>query len=1012
MPIDMSNLRLVLLGKSVSENSQVGNFILGRAVFDSESPSDDLVPYSDRVRGKHVTVVNSPLLLNPDLSLRHITQAVKECLSLSAPGPHVIILVLKPDECSREEKVCIEILLSCFSDSVFQHTLVLTTQEPELTEPTEVNDVIKEIIKKCCNRHSRLERNGTPANLIATVKEIVQENDGCYMNCNKCEDFTTDDTEGAFTSIPPARRGDNKTRTPPEVSDLRIVLLGKSVSENSQVGNLILGRAVFDSESPSDDLVPYSDRVRGKHVTVINTPLLLNPDLSLRHITQAVKECLSLSAPGPHVIILVLKPDECSREEKACIEILLSCFSDSVFEHTLVLTTQEPELAEPTEVNDVIKEIIKKCCNRHSRLERNGTPANLIATVKEIVQENDGCYMNCNKCEDFTTDATEGAAQMETGQEKSIRHSQSAVNENPKMSRETTISENMETDLSNAKSLSVAQIIKDSQSRKIEDGSNENLPMFKLHLDETWQNSDGFCRRNTFGKTIPKENKTIMMIGATGAGKTTLINSMINYILGVQWEDDFRFVLIDEGKQKSQAESQTSQITAYQINHMDGFRVPFSLTIVDTPGFGDTRGIAHDQKITAQIQEFFSASGGIDHIDAVCFVVQSSLARLTHTQKYVFDSILSIFGKDIAENILVLVTFADGKTPPVLEAIKVSQVPCSTDESGEPLHFKFNNSAMFATNNKSGGAKESVWENFDQMFWSLGFSSMTKFFTSLNMMQTKSLFLTQEVLKERRQLEVLVERLQPQINAGLTKLNEIRKTYAALEQHKAEMVANKDFEYEIEVTVPKQIKNTSSSFLTNCQTCHFTCHDKCIYANDYDKDKCSAMKNGKCNVCPGKCVWNVHFNQKYKWDYITQKRKETYQDLKKRYEAAHGQVMSTEKIFEELENELDVVKDTVAGLIKHSQMSLERLQEIAIKPNPLSVPDYIDLMIESEKQEAKPGFKDRIKSLSEVRKKADIISKVSTGEVLPQHWKEHKRTGKKKTFIDVTGWFNFGFWKK
>ncbi|RXN05823.1 hypothetical protein ROHU_012579 [Labeo rohita] len=95
---------------------------------------------------------------------------------------------------------------------------------------------------------------------------------------------------------------------------------------------------------------------------------------------------------------------------------------------------------------------------------------------------------------------------------------------------------------------SVPHIIKNNWSRKLESGSSENLPMFKLHLNETWQNSDGFCRRKTFGKNVTKENKTIMMIGATGAGKTTLINSMINYILGVQWEDDFRFVLIDEGK--------------------------------------------------------------------------------------------------------------------------------------------------------------------------------------------------------------------------------------------------------------------------------------------------------------------------------------------------------------------------------------------------------------------------------------------------------------------------------
>ncbi|XDV25664.1 hypothetical protein PO909_029543 [Leuciscus waleckii] len=456
-----------------------------------------------------------------------------------------------------------------------------------------------------------------------------------------------------------------------------------------------------------------------------------------------------------------------------------------------------------------------------------------------------------------------------------------------------------------------------------------------------------------------------MMIGATGAGKSTLINSMINYILGVEWKDDFRFVLVDEGKQKSQAESQTSEITAYQINHNNGFRVPYSLTIVDTPGFGDTRGISHDQKITKQIQEFFSNPGGIDHIDAVCFVVQGSLARLTHTQKYIFDSILSIFGKDIAENILVLVTFADGKKPPVLEAIKVSEVPCSTNESGEPLHFKFNNSA-------------------------LGFSSMNKFFTSLNKMETKSLSLTQEVLKERQQLEVHVQGLQPQINAGLTKLDEIKKTRDALDQHKTEMEANKDFEYELEVIVPKQTENTSRSYLTNCQKCHFTCHDSCIYGNDNDKEKCSAMKDGKCRVCPGKCAWNVHSNQKYKWDYVTEKRKDTYQDLKKRFEDAHGQVMSKEKIFEELEKQLELVQDIVAGLIEKSQKSLERLEEIALKPNPLSTPDYIDLMIESEKQEAKLGFQDRIQSLMEVRKNAEIISKVSTGEVLPVHLKTYK----------------------
>ncbi|XP_067283491.1 uncharacterized protein [Pseudorasbora parva] len=782
---------------------------------------------------------------------------------------------------------------------------------------------------------------------------------------------------------------------PPEMSHMRIVLLGRSVSENSRVGNFLLGRAAFDSEPPSDDVEPYSERIKGKLVTVINSPLLLSPDLSLRHITQGVKECVSLCAPGPHVIILVLTHGECLREEKVCMDMVLSCFSDSVFKHTLVLTTQEPDGCESTEVSDVFEEIMNKCFNRLYRLGTNSAPADLIDTCNGIVQGNDGRYLICNKYEDFATEATEGAL-VETGQEKTNSQSLSGVN-NDQKPRESASNKTMGKDHSNGKSLSDAHIIKNHWSRKIEDGSNENLPLFKLHLDETWQNSDGFCKRITFGKNIPKENKTIMMIGATGAGKTTLINSMINYILGVQWKDDFRFVLIDEGKQKSQAESQTSEITAYQINHMDGFQVPYSLTIVDTPGFGDTRGISHDQKITKQIQEFFSDPGGIDRIDAACFVVQASLARLTHTQKYIFDSILSIFGKDIAENILMMVTFADGKTPPVLEAIKASEVPCSTNESGEPLHFKFNNSALFATNNTSAEDDDSEGENFDQMFWKLGFSSMRKFFTSLNKMETKSLSLTKEVLKERQQLEVNVEGLQPQINAGLTKLGEIKKTRAALEQHKAEMDANKDFEYELEVTVPKQIENKTGCYLTNCQNCHFTCHDKCKFANDSDKYKCTVMTDGKCTVCPGKCVWNVHFNQKYKWTYVPEKRKGTYHDLKKRYKDAHGQIMSKEKIFEELEKELEEVQDIVTGLIESSQKSLELLQEIALKPNPLTTPDYIDLMIESEKQEAKPGFQDRIQSLMDVRKKAEIISQVSTGEVLPEDWKLYKSATRRRT---------------
>ncbi|XP_074540226.1 uncharacterized protein LOC141801171 [Halichoeres trimaculatus] len=513
------------------------------------------------------------------------------------------------------------------------------------------------------------------------------------------------------------------------------------------------------------------------------------------------------------------------------------------------------------------------------------------------------------------------------------------------------------------------------------------LSVYKIPLTEEKITVDGF-KFFSFGKESHRPHKTIMLLGATGAGKSTLINWIVNYVLGVNWESSDRFKLIHENISTSQAESQTSEVSVYKLNHQEGFKVEYSVTIVDTPGFGDTRGIERDREIVEQLRTLFSSEHGVREIDSVCFVAKSSSARLTPSQKYVFDSVLSIFGQDIAENIRIMVTFADGRSPPVLDAINAADVPCPKTTGGQPVHFKFNNSALFV-NNASAVADSTSDDDdeegsFDQMFWNMGTKNMRKFFNALNLIQTKSLTMTKEVLQERRQLEVLVEGIQKQVINGLAKLEEIKETGEKLKEFEAEISRNENFEIKITVRKPCQVDISGTGlFLTNCQRCHFTCHDNCSYADDKDKYRCVSMgPDGYCNVCPEKCIWNIHYNQKYKWEYKDVTEVKTIEGLKKKHDIAKEAKSPVEALIGKLKAEYDAVQAEVEKLIEQSTKSLNRLKEIALRPNPLSTAEYIDILIEGEKNDAKPGWKKRVQSLTDMKTKAQTMARVERGEKL------------------------------
>jgi len=223
-----------------------------------------------------------------------------------------------------------------------------------------------------------------------------------------------------------------------------------------------------------------------------------------------------------------------------------------------------------------------------------------------------------------------------------------------------------------------------------------------------------------------------MVLGKTGTGKTTLIDAYVNFLTGVDFYDKFRYKLIDERAVKAdrkvqqarapggmagiQSVSQTSAVTIYHIpaewitcktgRFLAGDQ-KYCINIIDTPGFGDTRGAHIDNHITTMISQTLR---GLDSVDNIWFVEKCSENRVSSTTKHVMTRVLNLFANDVADRFFAMLTFSDGKKP---------MAPDALEDAGLVFdqYCTFNNSAIW----------ESADEKIVRQFWNFGFENFMEF---------------------------------------------------------------------------------------------------------------------------------------------------------------------------------------------------------------------------------------------------------------------------------------------
>ena len=506
---------------------------------------------------------------------------------------------------------------------------------------------------------------------------------------------------------------------------------------------------------------------------------------------------------------------------------------------------------------------------------------------------------------------------------------------------------------------------------------DENQAKNEIKLNTPIPSSKNVGKKNNLNlylypvdKLTKEEEKraiVLMVVGQTGSGKTTLLNAFINYLMGIKYEDDFRYLIIFEQFNKKQDQSQTSEVTVYNIRAPDGTIIQ----IVDTPGFGDTGGIKKDIEITQKIRQAFIDK--LSSITCICFVAQSCNARLSLNQKYIFNCILDLFGDDVKSNFICMLTFCDGAKPVILDSLQSKEfmfheiIPFIE----KPWFYKFNNSGIF---------EKDVENEFNLSFFNLGMKSFKDFTERIKKLKKISLSKSKEVLLERQHLEKQVELLQTSLKEAIDKVNYIKSIIVMIKSVKGNLNGAKNFKKKVKRYRPKKIPVYDGRLITTCLICTHTCHDGCCCSDDEKYDCCAMQgdrKNAHCVVCKGKCHWTQHKNLPYIYKEEEIEEEVTLDDLKKLYYDSKSELDTKTQLIQGAKKDLIALNKHCLDIQDLITNGINRLKQIALNKSVFATSEeYIDLLIQTEQSENKPGYEVRIQGLKLLKNQKRVLREI------------------------------------